>query len=120
MTDRIRKAADPNAPRHPTLAQSDLEHRFDLLDGPAMYEMTHILYTGERKYGKDNWRRIPVEDHLNHMIAHAFAYLSGDRTTEHLANIMCRSMFAQGRAIMDESKDDEPILQAALCNMQYV
>jgi hypothetical protein len=69
-----------------------------------MYEMTHILYNGAKKYGEDNWRKIPVEDHLNHMIAHAYAYLSGDTTTEHLANIMCRAMFAQGRAIMDNAK----------------
>lgn len=100
--NRIAAAASPDAPRNPDSPQSMLEHRFDLVDGPAMYEMTHLLYNGAKKYGADNWRTIPVEDHLNHLIAHAYAYLAGNRDDNHLANIMCRAMFAQGRAIMDK------------------
>jgi hypothetical protein len=107
VADLIAAAADPNAPRSEDLPQSELRHRFDLVDGPAVYAMTNVLYNGAKKYGEDNWRTIPVEDHLNHLIAHAYAYLSGDRSTEHLANIMCRSMFAQGRAIMDENASGE-------------
>ena len=29
------------------------------------------------------------------MIIHAYAYLAGDNTDEHLSHIMCRAMFAQ-------------------------
>jgi len=32
---------------------------------------------------------------------HAYAYLSGDRTDEHLSHIMCRSMFAQAVALKE-------------------
>lgn len=99
MNDRIAKASDPNASRHPTSPQSNLEHRFDLVDGPAQFEMTHILFKGAQKYGEDNWRHISIEDHLNHLITHAYAWLSGDRTDAHLANIMCRAMFAQGKEL---------------------
>lgn len=76
-------------------SQSHVPVRFDLIDGKAMFEMASVLHVGAEKYGEHNWRKISVEDHLNHLIMHAYAYLSGDRTDEHLSHIMCRSMFAQ-------------------------
>lgn len=107
VLDLIAKAADPDAPTSEDLPQSELEHRFDLVDPAAMFAMTQILYHGAKKYGEENWRLIPVESHLNHLLAHVYGYLSGDRSTEHLANIMCRAMFAQGRAIMDATPGNE-------------
>lgn len=76
--------------------QSDIPYRFDLVDGKAMFKMSKVLAEGAKKYGVDKWRKIPVEDHLNHLIAHAYAYLSGDQSDFHLSHIMCRAMFAQG------------------------
>lgn len=75
-------------------SQSRVPVRFDLIDGPALFKMAHVLYEGAEKYGANNWRAIDIEDHLNHLIMHAYAYLSGDRTDEHLSHIMCRAMFA--------------------------
>lgn len=100
--DRLSKAASPDAPTNEAGNQSELEHRFDLVDGPAMYEMTHVLYKGAKKYGEDNWRSISIEDHLNHLISHAYAYLAGNRDDNHLANIMCRAMFAMGKKLQDD------------------
>lgn len=83
--------------------QSDLPYRFDLIDGPALFEMAKVLDEGAKKYGDKNWRRIPdVETHLNHLISHAYAYLGGDRSDEHLSHIMCRAMFAQALALEQE------------------
>lgn len=59
--------------------------------------MCHVLWTGAQKYGSDNWRGITVEENLNHLLAHVYGYLSGDRSEPHLANIMCRAMFAQAK-----------------------
>ncbi len=64
--------------------------------------MTRVLAEGAEKYGADNWRNIDVNDHLNHLIIHAYAYLSGDRSDEHLSHVMCRAMMAQAVAISDE------------------
>lgn len=74
--------------------QSEVLVRFDLIDGKALFAMAAVLHEGAEKYGADNWRLIPVEDHLNHLIMHAYAYLTGDRTDEHLSHIQCRAMFA--------------------------
>lgn len=75
--------------------QSKVEYRFDLLDPLAMFEITKVLKEGCDKYGDDeNWRRISVKDHLNHLLIHVYAYLAGDRQDKHLSHAMCRAMFA--------------------------
>lgn len=76
--------------------QSKVSYRFDLLDAKSMFEMTKVLHEGAIKYGEDNWRLISVQEHLNHLIIHAYAYLAGDKSDEHLSHILCRAMFAQG------------------------
>jgi hypothetical protein len=82
--------------------QSKVLYRFDLIDPRSIFEMTKVLKEGADKYGNDeNWRNISVNEHLNHMLIHAYAYLAGDTSDEHLSHIMCRSMFAQA-VDMDE------------------
>jgi len=76
--------------------QSHVPVRFDLIDAKAMFAMASVLHEGAEKYGADNWRKISVEDHLNHMIMHAYAYLSGDRSDDHLSHALCRATFACG------------------------
>jgi len=95
----------PDAPRTTNAAggsQSHIPVRFDLIDGGELFSMAAVLHEGAEKYGADNWRKIDINDHLNHLIMHAYAYLDGDRTDEHLSHIMCRSMFAQGVALAKE------------------
>lgn len=76
-------------------SQSFVPVRFDLIDGKALFQMAKVLKEGADKYGVNNWRKIPVEDHLNHLIMHAYAFLAGDRSDEHLSHMMCRATFAQ-------------------------
>lgn len=95
----IKDVASPNAETTTNEKggkQSHIPVRFDLIDAKAIFEMAKVLHEGAEKYGENNWRKIPVEDHLNHLIMHAYAYLAGDRTDEHLSHIMCRATFAQG------------------------
>lgn len=91
--------------------QSRVHYRFDLLDPKAMFEMTKVLKEGADKYGDDNWRLIDIRDHLNHMIIHAYAYLAGDASDEHLSHIMCRAMFAQGVALQTD-EDVQKVIRA--------
>lgn len=95
----ISDIASPDAPVHTNAqggSQSDIPVRFDLIDAKAMFEMAKVLDHGARKYGADNWRLITVREHLNHLLMHTFAYLSGDETDDHLSHILCRATFAQG------------------------
>lgn len=94
----IKDVASPDAPSTTNErggSQSLIEVRFDLIDGPAMFEMAHVLHSGAIKYGENNWRKIDVRDHINHAIMHGYAYLSGDDSDHHLSHLLCRSMFAQ-------------------------
>lgn len=99
--------ADISSPDAPTVtnskggSQSLIPVRFDLIDAKALFEVAKVLYVGARKYGEDNWRKIPIEEHINHNITHAYAYLAGDRSDEHLSHMTCRSIFAQGVALQE-------------------
>lgn len=85
--------------------QSQVLYRFDLLDPAAMFEMTRVLDEGAKKYGDDeNWRKIDVRSHLNHLLIHAYAYLAGDESDDHLSHIMCRAMFAQAVELESETE----------------
>lgn len=74
--------------------QSNIPYRFDLIDAKALFEMAKILSEGANKYGVNNWRLIPTEDHINHAISHLYAHLAGDRQDDHLGHAFCRAMFA--------------------------
>lgn len=89
-------------------SQSRIPVRFDLVDGKAMFAMTSVLHEGAEKYGENNWRLIEIPDHLNHLIMHAYAWLSGDRTDDHLSHALCRAMFALGVEKQNESARDSP------------
>lgn len=74
--------------------QSQVLYRFDLVDPIAIFEMTKVLKKGAEKYGEENWRQIPVRDHLNHLLIHVYAYLAGDTQDDHLSHALCRAMMA--------------------------
>lgn len=106
----IADVAAPNAPTHENEKggkQSHIPVRFDLVDGKAMFAMAAVLHEGAEKYGENNWRLIDVDDHLNHLIMHAYAYLAGDRSDQHLSHIMCRAMFAQGVQFQQKEEHNE-------------
>jgi hypothetical protein len=50
---------------------------------------------GVQKYGAYNHERgLPVHVYLNHLIAHAYAYLAGDRSEDHLGHMAWNALFA--------------------------
>lgn len=106
-TIRVGDIVSPDAPTHTNEkggSQSYVPVRFDLIDGKALFEMAKVLHHGAEKYGEGNWRLIDIPDHLNHLIMHAYAYLAGDRTDEHLSHILCRATFALGVSLQSEGE----------------
>lgn len=84
--------------------QSKVEYAFHLMDYEAMFALAHTLQVGETRYARDNWRKIPAEEHFNHMIIHAIAYLSGDTQDDHLAHMFCRAMMMYATAKEEERR----------------
>jgi hypothetical protein len=64
-----------------------------LLPPIAVLEIGRILKAGAEKYGVDNWRNIPVRDHLDHALKHIFENLANNDPAE-LINASCRLLFA--------------------------
>jgi hypothetical protein len=106
MGDSIADIASPDAPvttNERGGSQSLIPVRFDLIDARALFEMAKVLHTGAEKYGEDNWRQIPVHEHINHGLMHSYAYLAGDRTDEHLSHWLCRATFALGVSLQGDN-----------------
>lgn len=74
--------------------QSKVNYAFTQLDPLAMFQLAGILQNGADKYGRDNWKKITTDEHLNHALQHIFAYLAGDEQDDHLGHAFCRMMFA--------------------------
>ena len=77
--------------------QSHLPYRFDIVDPTVMFVLARILAEGDAKYGTFNWRKIGVNENLNHALCHIFAYLAGDVQDDHLGHAFCRLMFAKSK-----------------------
>lgn len=95
----------PDAPTVTNAAgakQSAVAYRVDLLPPRAILAVAAVLHAGATKYGTDNWRGIPIADHLNHAMTHVFAWLAGDRSDDHLSHAACRLLMAM------EAPETEP------------
>lgn len=82
--------------------QSGSPYRCDLLPPRALLAVAAVLKSGADKYGSDNWRKIPVRDHLNHALTHLLAWIAGDRQDDHMTHAGCRVLFALDMAKVDE------------------
>lgn len=82
--------------------QSKLEYRFDLIDPKSLFAIAKVMHEGAQKYEPDNWRKISVNDHLNHAISHIYAYLAGDKQDDHMEHAATRLLM--GVAIHLENK----------------
>lgn len=87
--------------------QSESLYAFHLIDSGALLALAEIMQKGASKYKRDNWRKIPSEEHFNHMLIHYYAYLAGDRTDDHLAHFFTRAMMVYATAKEEENTQDE-------------
>ena len=78
--------------------QSDSPYAFHMLPVSSVLAAAEVCAYGAKKYGETvrnrNYTKIPTEEHINHAIAHMYAYLAGDRQDSHLSHAIVRCMFA--------------------------
>jgi hypothetical protein len=75
--------------------QAKIAFRHDLVDDKAQRREAIVLAKGVQDYGLDNWRGIPIADHISHAIDHLYKAANGVQDGEdHFAHAMCRVMFA--------------------------
>ena len=91
------KGVDPNAPiitNEKGGKQSESKYAFHLIDDEAILALAERLAYGAKRYERDNWRKIPAEEHWNHCCVHWYAWKAEDKTDDHLAAFFCRAMMA--------------------------
>lgn len=79
--------------------QSHISARFDCIPPEVLKLLAQCLGFGAAKYGKDNWRGIPIEDNLAHAMNHINEFRLGDNSEPHLVNTMARVTFALTQAV---------------------
>ncbi len=73
------RSADVAGTKHPA--------RYDLISPIGLRRIAETYGEGALKYGDRNWEKgIPQSVMANHALAHIFAYLSGDRSEDHMGH----------------------------------
>jgi hypothetical protein len=98
--------------------QSRLDYRFDLIDARVMFELAKVMHEGAKKYEKDNWRKISVDDHLNHAQSHIWAYQAGDKQDNHLSHAFTRLMMALAVSMQEKPKKGD--MRCRACHFRYM
>jgi Domain of unknown function (DUF5664) len=100
------------APMHTNISggnQSHIPRDYTLVPPDALAQVARCLYDGRRKYGKDNWRLIPSEDHINHAINHVYLHLAGNTREDHLVHAATRMFMALEMSTLEGvDNDSEP------------
>ena len=95
--ERVVEGVGPEAPlitNEKGGISSESPYRMDLLPMLSLLAISKVLKHGCEKYGKDNWKLLSVEDHINHAFVHLAAHIAGDTQDKHLVNAACRILFA--------------------------
>lgn len=91
--------------------QSRVPFRLDLLPAEAMLRLGQVLKRGSA-YGKNNWRLIPAQDHINHALTHILAHQLLVDQRKH------KSELAELLEVF-ELEEDEDHLGHALCRLAF-
>jgi hypothetical protein len=81
--------------------QSYIAARFDCLPPECLRLLAQCLGFGARKYGKENWRKIDLEDNIAHCLNHLNEFRRGDTSEPHLVNALARLNFALAIAVSE-------------------
>jgi len=95
-TVRLEGTVGDGCRRYPSGAvRSHLSERYDLVPTIGLQRVAMTMSEGAAKYGEHNWQKgFPVNDILNHALAHVFKYLSGDRAEDHLGHAAANLLMA--------------------------
>lgn len=86
--------------------QSYIAADFDCIPPEVLKLLAECLGRGARIYGKENWKKIPLSDNLNHAMNHINEWRRGDRSEPHLVNVMARITFALWQAVDSGQQPD--------------
>jgi hypothetical protein len=74
---------------------SKLPYAMTSIDPRALLSLAAAMAKGNDRHGRDNWRLVNTDEHLNHALSHIYAWLAGDRQEDHLGHAFTRMMMAK-------------------------
>lgn len=81
---------------------SDVPYALTSVDPKALLSLGAAMHKGNNRHGRDNWRLVAVDEHLNHALVHIYAWLAGDRQEDHLGHAFTRMMMAKAVEASEE------------------
>lgn len=95
-------------------AQSDVgDLTPDLIPAEALLAIASVAGHGAKKYARNNWRKIPMHEHIRHALIHLFKIMAGDTTEPHLWHALTRLAFAVATEVPYDFREFEPLTAAA-------
>lgn len=74
---------------------SKIQGRFDLLPPVAIERLAMVLEEGATKYADNNWRKVDIQDHINHALRHLMLFMRPTvNHEEHLTHAFTRLAMA--------------------------
>lgn len=86
--------------------QSYMRAAFHLLPPFGMRLVAQCLGVNSGKYGVDNWKNIPANEHIGHAQNHINEFMLGDRSEDHLVHAATRLLFAIELAVECEEQSE--------------
>ena len=74
-----------------------------LTDEP-LTAIASVMEAGLKKYPRNNWKKVPCKDHINHALCHLYMAIHGDEQDEHVEHAICRIALAYDTFLLDEEE----------------
>lgn len=88
--------------------QHERPFRSEALFFRALLAVSKVRYEAvvKRGYDDDNYKLIPIREHLGRALTHLFAYMAGDKSNEHLEHAATRILMALEMCLEEKEKSE--------------
>ena len=94
--------------------QHSTPYRMEALMPNAILEVGKVRREGHDTHGysDENYKLIPMREHVGRALGHLFKWLAGDKTNDHLSHAACRVLMALEMEILEEQDRQRDISRA--------